>query len=516
MAENAQQTPEQASVTPSAEVTRVLGRLDELSSELWGAMESRDEEIKEVGQASEETGRRVSDLVKSVDEVRADLAEASKVSDEYERLRDRVREIEAQGGRPGLGGGNAETVDVPQAVLEHENYRNMIERNAKRSDPISVPIAALMRPAWSPRADVLTTSQNPDLWLPQRIEESPVPRRPLRVRDLIGVRQMTEGTISYVREIGFTGPTASVDSITQTSGVATATVSAGHGVHDGDRVRIAGADQSEYNGIHVVRYATDTTFTFTVDSGATTPATGTLTYQNLQSYGVAEPTAEGSALPEAIFETETIEQRPKRIGHWIPVTKATLRDDAQMRDRLETRIPYGILFAEEGQILFGDGTGENLTGLATDSSVQTYAWSEGESGDTRIDAIRRAMTLTSIAEFPATGVVLSEQDWELIETTKGTDNHYILFREIGEGGRPRIWRVPLVVSHKMPPGKFLAGAFGMVSRLWQREDAELMVADQHSDYAIRGQVAMIAEEWVVLQNERPEAFVYGDFDSAPA
>lgn len=72
--------------------------------------------------------------------------------------------------------------------------------------------------------------------------------------------------------------TYSVSGIVRSGTTATVTTTSAHGYEQNDYVTIAGADQSEYNGAFRVQSApTTTTFTITVDSGATTPATGTIT-----------------------------------------------------------------------------------------------------------------------------------------------------------------------------------------------------------------------------------------------
>ena len=63
----------------------------------------------------------------------------------------------------------------------------------------------------------------------------------------------------------------------QTGGTATATATA-HGYLVGDTVVIADAVETEYNGTHTILTVPDAdTFTFSVDSGASSPATGTIT-----------------------------------------------------------------------------------------------------------------------------------------------------------------------------------------------------------------------------------------------
>lgn len=68
----------------------------------------------------------------------------------------------------------------------------------------------------------------------------------------------------------------SVSSLTQSGGVATATATA-HGFADGDPVTIAGATPSGYNGDVNIKYVDANTFTYSVSSALSTPATGTIT-----------------------------------------------------------------------------------------------------------------------------------------------------------------------------------------------------------------------------------------------
>lgn len=68
-----------------------------------------------------------------------------------------------------------------------------------------------------------------------------------------------------------------VASITRSGSTATVTISAGHSYLVNSFVFIEGADQSEYNILTQITNIGGTTFDYTVDSGAVTPATGSIT-----------------------------------------------------------------------------------------------------------------------------------------------------------------------------------------------------------------------------------------------
>lgn len=84
--------------------------------------------------------------------------------------------------------------------------------------------------------------------------------------------------IMYITVEGHTvGSDISVSTLTQIAGTATCTTGAAHGFSNDEWVYIEGANETEYNGIVQVTVTGSTTFTYTVDSGATSPATGTIT-----------------------------------------------------------------------------------------------------------------------------------------------------------------------------------------------------------------------------------------------
>ena len=68
---------------------------------------------------------------------------------------------------------------------------------------------------------------------------------------------------------------ASVTSITQTAGTATLTAGAAHGLATNDYVVVRGAQPDGYNKVAQITVTGASTFTYSVDSGLTSPATGT-------------------------------------------------------------------------------------------------------------------------------------------------------------------------------------------------------------------------------------------------
>jgi hypothetical protein len=90
---------------------------------------------------------------------------------------------------------------------------------------------------------------------------------------VVTVLSATSFTYELVTEIG---QTISVTSLTRSSTTATAVTSSAHGFSNGQTVAISGASPDGYNGNKVVTVVNATTFTYTVSSALTTPATGSI------------------------------------------------------------------------------------------------------------------------------------------------------------------------------------------------------------------------------------------------
>ena len=203
-------------------------------------------------------------------------------------------------------------------------------------------------------------------------------------------------------------------------------------------------------------------------------------------------------------------QAPVRtIAHWEAAHRNVISDEPQLQATINNELLYGLKLVEDDQILSGDGTGENLLGILNTPDIQTYTQ---VAGDRKSDALRRAATLSVIANYPGTGFVLHPHDWEEIELQKATgDGQYMLVTNVAVGAATQIWRQPVVETPAMPAGEFLTGAFGIGAQLYDRQVASVRIAEQHEDFFVRNAIAILCEERIALAVKRPEAFVHGSF-----
>jgi HK97 family phage major capsid protein len=222
----------------------------------------------------------------------------------------------------------------------------------------------------------------------------------------------------------------------------------------------------------------------------------------------ASPAFENVTKPESGI-TFTLESEAVRtLAHWIPVSKQVLDDSPMLQSFIEGRLMYGLKLEEEDQLLNGDGTGANLSGILDSGNFTAY--SRAQTGDTNIDTLRRAITQTLISEYMADTIVLNPIDWEGIELTKATDGQYV-WTNPALGNAPQIWGKRVVATNSIASGTFLVGAFAQGAQIWDRQQASLMVSLENSDNFVKNMATLLCEERLALTVYRPTAFVSGSF-----
>lgn len=222
----------------------------------------------------------------------------------------------------------------------------------------------------------------------------------------------------------------------------------------------------------------------------------------------ADVVSEGVKKPESSITFDTKMAQVATIAHFFKASKQILDDFKGLQSLVDAELRYGLKAAEEEQILLGDGTGINLLGIIPQATAYSAAFIPPH--HQRIDVLRLAILQSELAMLPATGIVVHPTDWAHIELTKTTDGAY-LFANPQSRAEASLWGLPVVPTMGMTAGDFLVGAFRDGAQIFDREDANVVVATQNEDDFVKNMVTIRAEERLALIVKRPEAFITGTF-----
>lgn len=219
----------------------------------------------------------------------------------------------------------------------------------------------------------------------------------------------------------------------------------------------------------------------------------------------AAETAEGATKPEAALTFELVSAPVKTIAHWLKLSKQVMDDAPALASYVDTRLRYGVDLRIDQQLLNGNGSGQNIGGLA---KVGNHTAFTPASGDNAIDSINRAIYLVAAADYNATAIILNPADWGAIERTKTDDNAYVFGAPMKLA--PTLWGLPVIATNTMTAGKFMVGAMDVAAQVWNRQGTTVEMSEADDTNFQKNLVTVRAEARLALAIYRPASIQYGN------
>ena len=220
--------------------------------------------------------------------------------------------------------------------------------------------------------------------------------------------------------------------------------------------------------------------------------------------------SQAAAKPESDITFEQYNVPVETVAHWIKVSNQLLADAPAIAAYINTRLRDGLAQEVDKQLLLGNGTAPNLSGLTDTGNFTAYS---AVSDDLLVDAINRAKyQLWAIGRQPDT-VIVNPADWGAMERTResytgGLGEYLYGMPGVAAGMNP--FGVRVVLSNNMPSGKFLIGALAGSAMVYDRQGATIEMGYINDDFT-KNLVTIRAEERLGLGVERPTGILYGNF-----
>jgi HK97 family phage major capsid protein len=209
--------------------------------------------------------------------------------------------------------------------------------------------------------------------------------------------------------------------------------------------------------------------------------------------------------PESAMAFEVVTAPVKSLAHWLPVTNRMLADASQIRGVINSQLLLGLSLVLESQVISGDGTGDNLTGILN-SGLNTIA----KGADNEVDALFKARTMARTAsKLSPTGIVLNPIDYQQVrllrENAASATLGQYLMGPPNTMGVPTVWGLPVVESEALVENTALVGNFAQGATIFDREMSSIRVGTINEQF-IRNIQTILAEQRVTFVVWRPTAF----------
>lgn len=217
----------------------------------------------------------------------------------------------------------------------------------------------------------------------------------------------------------------------------------------------------------------------------------------------AAPTAEAGTYAESNLAYTERSEAIRKIATFLAVTDEQIDDEPQAQSLFNDRLAMMIRLNRENQLLQGTGVSPQFTGFYNKSGINTYALA---GADNQADAIHKGMNLVMTVGFAnPTGVIMHPTDWQTLRLMKTADGQYIWGNPSMEVAK-MVWGVPVIATTNATLGTAMLGDFALYSQLVFKLGIQIKVSDSHSDFFIKGQQAIRAEERAALVIYRAKAF----------
>jgi HK97 family phage major capsid protein len=194
----------------------------------------------------------------------------------------------------------------------------------------------------------------------------------------------------------------------------------------------------------------------------------------------------------------------RKMATFLPVTDELLADVAGVQGYVNSRLSTMMKLNMDNQLINGDGSAPNLTGVLNKSGINTFDYSSYSGELARLGQIYQAITEIRKDSFTeADAIVMHPSDWyqivtsvtDITTTSSGAAAKNPLFVVAGGFGAdaaPRIWGLKVVPSTVIAEGTALVGKFGggEAAHVVMRQGVDLAVSDSHSDFFAKNQLAI--------------------------
>jgi HK97 family phage major capsid protein len=225
--------------------------------------------------------------------------------------------------------------------------------------------------------------------------------------------------------------------------------------------------------------------------------------------------AEAGTKPQIDRDLQIFDAPVRKMATYFRVPEEMIEDIPFLSSFLTQIGLEEVKAVEDTQIIYGDGTGQNLSGLFTNKTAFAAGTSVIGASSNQFDVIRAARKQLRVAKVggPLVGLI-SPVDWFDMKSKKDTTNNY-LFLGGGNGidlGM-NIDGVQLVEHTAVTAGDFLVFS-PKAAMIFDRSGTAVRFFDQDQDNAIKNLVTIVIEERLALAVYRTAGIIKGAFSTA--
>lgn len=238
-------------------------------------------------------------------------------------------------------------------------------------------------------------------------------------------------------------------------------------------------------------------------------------YEQTTTEGAPATRAEAAAMAQVDKDYTRVSETLRSVSAYMKVTNEALSDLSWLMSELQFELFRDLDLELDSQLLTGDGTGNNLSGIRTKATAfAAGAFATAVDAPNRFDVLRVGINQIVLGEFFPTSIVIHPNDATAMDLTKLTDGQYVLPPFTTSTGQV-IKGVPVVENTGITSGDFLI-MDGSRATAFYRENLSLRVWDQNENDPLHNRKTITGNVEALLRIKGNDvgAFVDGTFGTA--
>lgn len=214
--------------------------------------------------------------------------------------------------------------------------------------------------------------------------------------------------------------------------------------------------------------------------------------------GNAKMVEETGAAPQVHWKDPTWKQdKIGKVASFFGISEDMMDDLSWVIGEINDAAQYDLKLQEETQLLSGDGSENNLTGLFN-RGIQTMDKDELSDADRLSKA---ALQITTTTNFQADAYVMNPLDFWKLTIAKDANGNYL---NLTDGAK--LWNIPTVATAAITEGTALVGAFKS-AKVLRKGGLVVKMTDSDTDDFLHFKQKCRVSERLGLQVKYPKAFV---------
>lgn len=215
--------------------------------------------------------------------------------------------------------------------------------------------------------------------------------------------------------------------------------------------------------------------------------------------GNATMVDETGAAPQVHWKDPTWKQdKIGKVASFFGISEDMMDDLSWVIGEINDAAQYDLKLQEETQLLSGDGSENNLTGLFN-RGIQTMDNKDGLSDADRLS--KAALQITTTTNFQADAYVMNPLDFWKLTIAKDANGNYL---NLTDGAK--LWNIPTVATAAITEGTALVGAFKS-AKVLRKGGLVVKMTDSDTDDFLHFKQKCRVSERLGLQVKYPKAFV---------